>query len=83
MHPSTVSWNFNCVLDVAAAKAAALIKWPEREVLRQNMPTSFRKNFKKCCVIIDCTEIFIERPTDMLARVQVWSNYKHHSTIKF
>ena len=47
------------------------------------MPMSFRKFFKKCCVIIDCTEVFVERPTDLLARVQVWSNYKHHSTIKF
>ena len=45
------------------------------------MPMSFHKFFKKCCVIIDCTEV--ERPTDLLARAQVWSNYKHHSTIKF
>ena len=44
VHPSTVSRNFHRVLDVAAAKAAALIKWPEREVLRQTMPMSFRRN---------------------------------------
>ena len=83
VHPSTVSRNFHRVLDVAAAKAAALIKWPEREVLCQTMPMSFQKFFKKCCIIIDCTEIFIERPTDLLVRAQVWSNYKHHSTVKF
>ena len=47
------------------------------------MPTSFRNFFKKCAVIIDCTEVFVERPKDLLARVQVGSNYKHHSTIKF
>ena len=47
------------------------------------MPLSFRRFFKKCCVIIDCTEIFMERPSDLLARAQVWSNYKHHSTMKF
>ncbi len=29
------------------------------------------------------TEVFIEQPSDLLARAQVWSNYKHHSTIKF
>lgn len=78
-HPSTVSCNFHRVLDVAAAKTAALIKWPEREVLRQTMPMSFQKFFKKCCIIIDCTEVFI----DLLARTQVWSNYKHHSIVKF
>ena len=27
--------------------------------------------------------MFIEQPSDLLARAQVWSNYKHHSTIKF
>ena len=46
------------------------------------MPLSFRRFFKKCCIIIDCTEVYMERPSD-LARAQVWSNYKHHSTIKF
>jgi len=25
--------------------------------------------------------MFIERPTDLLARAQVWRNYKHHSTV--
>lgn len=34
-------------------------------------------------MIIDCTEVFIEQPSDLLARAQVWSNYKHHSTLKF
>ena len=34
-------------------------------------------------MIVDCTEVFIERPHDLLARAQVWSNYKHHSTVKF
>ena len=32
--------------------------------------------------MIDCTEVFMERPSD-LARAQIWSNYKHHSTVKF
>ena len=83
VHSSTVSRNFHRVLDVMFVKTAPLIKWPERDVLRETIPMSFRKFFKKCCVIIDCTEVFMERPTDLLARAQVWSNYKHHSTVKF
>ena len=82
VHASTVSRNFHRVLDVAAAKTAFLIQWPDRDILWLTMPVAFRKFFKKCCVIIDCTEIFIERPSDLLARAQVWSNYKHHSTLK-
>jgi len=83
VHRSTVSRNFHRVLNVAYAKTGFLIHWPERDVLWMTMPMSFRKFFRNCCVIIDCSEIFIERPTDLKARAQVWSNYKHHSTVKF
>ena len=43
---------------------------------------SFRTFFSKCVCIIDCTEIFIERPSDLKARCQTWSNYKQHNTVK-
>ena len=33
-------------------------------------------------VIIDCFEVFIERPLNLLARACTWSSYKHHNTIK-
>ena len=78
-----VSKHFHNVLDIIYVKTKPLIKWPDRDVLRLTMPTSFRKFFKKCAVIIDCSEVFVERPSDLMARAQVWSNYKHHSTIKF
>ena len=34
-------------------------------------------------IIIDCLEVFIERPTSFMARAQTWSNYEKHNTIKF
>ena len=54
VHCSTVSRYFHQVLDVMAVKTAPFIKWPDRDTLRQTMPTAFRKFFKKCAVIIDC-----------------------------
>ena len=33
--------------------------------------------------IIDCTEVFIERPSDLKTRAETWSNYKQHNTVKF
>ena len=51
--------------------------------LRKNLPKSFLKNYRRCVCIIDCTEIFIERPLGLNARAQTWSNYKNHSTIKY
>ena len=78
-----MSRNFHRVLDVMDVKLKHLIIWPERSVLKKTMPTCFRQHFSNCSVIIDCTEIFIERPTNLLAQAQCWSNYKHHSTVKF
>ena len=44
----------------------------------------FRKYFGlKVSIIIDCFEIFIERPSNLLARAQTWSQYKHHNTAKY
>lgn len=83
VHYSTVSRNFHKILDVMFVRTAHLIAWPDRDTLRKTLPSSFRRFFKNCCVIIDCTEVFTERPSQLLARAQVWSNYKHHSTLKF
>ena len=33
--------------------------------------------------MIDCFEVFLERPSTLKTRAQTWSNYKHHNTIKF
>ena len=37
---------------------------------------------KKVTVVIDCFEVFIERPSNLLARAQTFSSYKHHNTVK-
>uniref|UniRef100_A0A8C6UET7 DDE Tnp4 domain-containing protein n=1 Tax=Neogobius melanostomus TaxID=47308 RepID=A0A8C6UET7_9GOBI len=59
-----------------------LIKWPSKGAILKNMPKIFKRNFKKCRCIIDCTEIFA-RPSNLTARAQTWSNYKHNNTIKY
>ena len=43
----------------------------------------FREKFSSRAVIIDCFEVFIDRPSCLLARAQTWSSYKHHNTAKF
>ena len=37
----------------------------------------------KKCVILDCAEVFIERPKSLINQACTWSEYKHHNTIKF
>ena len=58
------------------------IVWPEREALRENLPACFN-SFKNCVCIIDCSEIYIERPLNINARAQTFSNCKSHNTIKY
>ena len=40
-----------------------LVKWLPREPIRRNLPKSFKtiKGYNKCRVILDCSEVFIER----------------------
>ena len=74
---------FKCTSQPKLANVfAKLIIWPEREALRENLPTCFT-SFKNYVCIIDCTEIYIERPLNLNARAQTFSNYKSHNTIKY
>ena len=60
-----------------------LIPWPDREALQKSMPECFQVSFgKKVAVILDCFEIFTERPSNLEARSYTWSSYKHHNTVK-
>lgn len=54
-----------------------------RDVLLKTMPMVFRKHHPHCVVIIDCFEVFIDRPTNLLAWAQTYSQYKHHNTVKY
>ena len=81
---STVSRIFDKWIDIMSTRLQFLILWPQREELIKSMPLVFKQNFgNKVAVIIDCFEVFIERPSSLIARAMTWSNYKHHNTVKF
>ena len=58
-----------------------LLIWPSKESVRKNLPQSF-KNYPSTRVVIDCTEIFIQKPTSPAAQRATWSEYKGHNTMK-
>ena len=75
---------FDKWVDVMARELKFLIKWQGREVLQKTMPHDFVQAYgRKVVVVIDCFEVFIDCPGDLLARACTWSNYKHHNTVKF
>ena len=46
------------------------------------MPQCFKFSFgTKTIVIIDCFEVFCVKPTNLLARAQTFSSYKHRNTV--
>ena len=51
-----------------------LIHWHTREV-QTTLPKCFRAKFVKAILIIDCTQLFTEQVTNLLARSQTRSNY--------
>ena len=80
---STVSKNFRKWVNIMYLYLKPFIVWPGREEVLKTMPEAFKREFKKCICIIDCFEVFCERPCDLMARAQTYSNYKHHNTVKF
>ena len=51
------------MIDVMYAQMKVFINWPDRSELHKTMPMQFRKHFgKKVTVIIDCFEVFLDRP---------------------
>jgi hypothetical protein len=59
-----------------------VISWLPRDTLNRIRPKSFHQNYPKATCIIDCTEVFVQRPQNLRKRSQAYSNYKHHNTYK-
>ena len=64
------------------AKLRFLVHLPDRETIQRTLPSVFKSKFPKLSSIVDCFEIFIDRPKNLHARAKVYSNYKKHSTVK-
>ncbi|XP_061195756.1 uncharacterized protein LOC133203982 [Saccostrea echinata] len=56
--------------------------FPSRDIIQRNMPSCFH-SFSNLRVILDCTEIFIQRSSSLINQNQSFSHYKHHTTLKF
>lgn len=77
-----ISCMFHSWIDTMYHNLQPLVTWPDTETLQQNMPDAFRKHFSRVKCIVDCFEIFTERPLSFQARGATYSNYKKHNTVK-
>ena len=64
----TVSRNFWLWVNAMDNRLSGLLHWPARENLWKTMPMCFKYAFgSKVTIVIDCFEVFIEKPTNLLA----------------
>ena len=62
----------------------ALIRWHSQEALQRTMPFCFRAHYGlRVVAIIVCFELFIEKPSNLLAKSCTWSQYKYYNTAKY
>lgn len=72
-----VTWvNFmHAVLDVFEI-------WLSKRKIKKYMPDCFKGLYENVRVIIDCTEIPLEKPSDLECQAATFSTYKHCNTVK-
>ncbi|XP_020900620.1 uncharacterized protein LOC110239252 [Exaiptasia diaphana] len=81
--PTTISHAFTTWVKVLARELACLVYNPSIAVFKKTLPEKFQKpGYYNLRHINDCTEIFIETPSDPTIKAATWSDYKHHSTTK-
>ncbi|KAK4879519.1 hypothetical protein RN001_007665 [Aquatica leii] len=55
---------------------------PDKTEILKNMPICF-KNFEDTAIVLDCTEIKIQKAKCLCCRIRFYSHYKSSDTIKF
>ena len=82
-HVTKVTKVFHRWIDLMAVILKPSIAWPDKGMVLSTLPESFKPHYRHATCIIDCSEVFIECPTSLVARAQTYSNYKSHNTVKF
>ena len=56
--------------------------WPTKDIVIETMPECFRDTYPNTRVVIDCTELFCQKPSSLTIQSSLFSHYKHHITYK-
>ena len=76
-----VSIIFNTWLNLFHIHFSSLKFWPTRETVQKYLPVQFAQSiYRNTRIILDATELFIEKPSDLSLQSVTWSNYKSHNT---
>ena len=79
---STVS-RITCTwINFLFVKFKELPLWPPKELVKENMPQIFKRNYPTTRVILNATEIYLEQPHLPELQQMTFSNYKNDNTFK-
>ncbi|XP_061178177.1 uncharacterized protein LOC133186841 [Saccostrea echinata] len=80
---ASFSMYFTTWISLIHAELKFLNPFPSRDIINRTMPESFKSKYPSTRVIIDCTELFIQSSSSLINQSLTFSNYKHHTTVKF
>lgn len=78
---ATLSRVFCSWVNFLDKELVALTKFPTLKEVQKHMPKSF-KDFSNTRVVLDCTEVRIQKSSRLKAQKQTFSPYKHYNTCK-
>ena len=78
----TVSRIFIAWLNFMYLKLGHINIWPSRELTNATMHEDFKAKYPTTRVILDCTEVRCEIPSSLLLNNELFSSYKHNTTLK-
>ncbi|XP_049271756.1 uncharacterized protein LOC119395647 [Rhipicephalus sanguineus] len=83
IHETTASRIFHSVLGTLAHATRKWIYKPHLRVIHDTMPECFKLSYPECTLIVDCTEVRTETPSDVRQQHVLYSSYKNGFTLKF
>ena len=81
--PCQVSRIFTSWVNLLHKCFKPLLEWPSTDMVKNNMPDSFKSAYPTTRVVIDCSELFVQKPRSIDAQTMTYSSYKSHNTFKF
>ncbi|XP_037498213.2 uncharacterized protein LOC119371824 [Rhipicephalus sanguineus] len=81
IHRTTVSNIFKDSIVILASILQHAVFWPSKNAI-VNCLTVYFKQYRDTRMVLDCTEIEIERPKDLVSTLLTYSHYKRTYTVK-
>ncbi|XP_039312190.1 uncharacterized protein LOC120359286 [Solenopsis invicta] len=81
LNRKSCSKNVYYMIQLLSTILKKVIYRPSKEEIMKSMPKCF-ENFKQTLIVLDCTEISVEKPTSLKCWLKLYSHYKGCETVK-